>query len=77
MKTEKKSPGATTGGSLPESFNRMNDETLINIRLWLSTKASADRERADAIAPREPFLARLLREDAAQADALLSSLPQE
>lgn len=55
----------------------MTSDIHESIALWLRTKASADRERAEVIAQREPFLAKLLREDAGQAGNLASSLESE
>jgi hypothetical protein len=44
-----------------------------NAIIWLITKASADDERANAL-PENPFLAKLLREDAEAARKLANSL---
>jgi hypothetical protein len=44
-----------------------------NAIVWLLTKASADDERADAL-PENPFLAKLLRQDAEAARKLANTL---
>lgn len=54
----------------------MTLDALTNVKLWLLTKADADEERAEAIAPREPFLANLLRQDAKEARRLAGAVPQ-
>lgn len=52
----------------------MTEKDIESIKLWLLTKADADRERAESIALREPFLAKLLKEDALYSEKLATSL---
>lgn len=51
--------------------------TIENARLWLLTKADADDERAAVLEVREPFLAKLLREDADAARKVAQTLTNE
>lgn len=50
------------------------NQILLEIQVWLTSKASADQERAAIIEGREPFLARLLLDDARQARQLSDKL---
>ena len=47
---------------------------ILNAACWLLSKASADEERARILEPREPFLAKLLLDDAKQARDIAKQL---
>jgi hypothetical protein len=49
-------------------------DPILKAQLWLLTKASADEERARILEPREPFLAKLLLDDAKQAREIAEEL---